>query len=94
MKTSMILNYSDLLEMSETDPGYRSFRRGQNSFRNGDYENAIAQFDHARKCVPNFAVAYDFLGYSYLAIGNTREAAISFVWAEECREKGAEQDAR
>jgi Flp pilus assembly protein TadD len=94
MKTSMILNYSDLSEMSETDPGYRSFRSGQDYFRRGDYNEAIKRFQHAQKSVPNFAVAWDFLGFAYLALGHHKQAAQSFFWAEECREKGAAKNLR
>ena len=87
----MILNYSDLLEMSETDPGYRSFRSGQDYFRSGDYNEAIKCFQHAIKSVPNFAVAYNFLGFAYLAQGSTLLAS-QFFGAEVIREKGVNTD--
>ena len=93
-KTSMILNYSDLLKMEKEDPGYSAFRRGQDCFKKGNYTQAVNCFEQAVKQVPNFAVAYDFLGIAYLALGCHQQAAQSSFWAEECREKEAAKNVR
>ena len=87
MNTHMILNHSDLLGMNQNDPGYKAFCRGWYYLIHMDYNQAIRCFNHARRAVPNFAVAYDYLSMTYSEIGDYASAWQMFFYAAECRAK-------
>ena len=87
MKTCMILSLSDVFNMYPSDPGYKSFHRGQKHLQNENYDRAIKQFRWAIASVPNFAVAYEHFGLAYLMTGDYEQASRQFFYANECRAK-------
>ena len=59
----------------------RNFERGQQSFRDGDWQEAVDYFTKAVAADANNAEAYNLMGYSYRRMGQADPAFAAYAKA-------------
>ena len=68
---------------SSLTPAETAYNRGWDYAEQGDYENAIEEYDEAIRLDPQLALAYHVRGLAYQRLGKSTEAELDIAKAKE-----------